>query len=81
MTNECNHVNLKNITVELKDFTDSIPLFEDKLKFLDPPYFGNDQLYLKNNESFDHKKLFDLIKNKSKWILTYNNSEIIKKVN
>jgi DNA adenine methylase len=53
------------------------------LLFLDPPYYleKKSKLYGKNgdmHEHFDHQKLFDLIKTKRNWLLTYNNCAYIK---
>jgi DNA adenine methylase len=55
------------------------------LIFLDPPYYLEDKsnLYGKNGDlhgEFDHKKLYDLIKNKKNWIITYNDCEYIRKL-
>ena len=53
------------------------------LLFLDPPYYleKKSKLYGNNgdmHESFDHQKLFDLLRTKNQWILTYNNCDHIK---
>ena len=32
------------------------------------------------HEDFDHKKLFDCVKNRQNWIMTYNNCDYIKKL-
>jgi DNA adenine methylase len=32
------------------------------------------------HESFNHQKLFDVIKTKKNWIITYNNCEYIKNI-
>ena len=53
------------------------------LLFLDPPYYleKKSKLYGKNgdmHEHFDHQKLFDVIKTKRNWLLTYNNCAYIK---
>jgi DNA adenine methylase len=56
---------------------------DKSLIFLDPPYYLNKKSNLYGNngdmhENFDHQKLFDVIKTKKNWIITYNNCEYIK---
>jgi len=53
--------------------------------FLDPPYYlqKKSKLYGNNgdmHENFDHKKLFDVITNKTNWLMTYNNCEYIREL-
>jgi len=53
--------------------------------FLDPPYYlqKKSNLYGNNgdmHEKFDHNKLFDVIKNKTNWLMTYNNCEYIREL-
>lgn len=53
------------------------------LLFLDPPYYleSKSKLYGNNgdmHETFNHQLLFDLLKAKKNWIVTYNNCEYIK---
>ena len=55
------------------------------LIFLYPPYYLEDKsnLYGKNGDlhgEFDHKKLYDLIKNKKNWIITCDDCEYIRKL-
>ena len=59
------------------------------LIFLDPPYYleKGSKLYGKDgdmHESFDHKKLYDILSNDSnanmKWLMPYNNCDYIKKL-
>ena len=56
---------------------------EKTIIFLDPPYYLEKQSKLYGNngdmhENFNHQMLFDLIKTKKNWIITYNNCEYIK---
>ena len=56
---------------------------ENSIIFLDPPYYLNKKSKLYGNngdmhENFDHQKLFDVIKTKRHWIITYNNCEYIQ---
>jgi DNA adenine methylase len=53
------------------------------LIFLDPPYYLNENsnLYGKNgdmHENFNHEKLFQVLKKRKNWILTYNNCDYIR---
>ena len=53
------------------------------LLFLDPPYYLNKKSKLYGNngdmhENFDHQKLYDVLKTKKNWLLTYNNCDYIK---
>lgn len=55
------------------------------LMFLDPPYYlekGSKLYGDKGNmhENFDHEKLFNCIKTKKNWIMTYNNCGYIKEL-
>lgn len=80
-------LDLSNFDIECADFSDFI---EEKYKksnknlmFLDPPYYleKNSKLYGKNGDmhkTFDHTKLYNTIKNKKNWIMTYNDCEYIR---
>ena len=51
--------------------------------FVDPPYYLNkgSNLYGNNGDmhkDFDHNKLFDTLKYKNRWMLTYNDCEYIR---
>ena len=53
------------------------------LIFLDPPYYLNEnsKLYGKNgdmHENFNHEKLFQVLKKRKNWIMTYNNCDYIR---
>ena len=68
------------------DFEEFISNFyaPNTLMFLDPPYYlesGANKLYGNNgdmHENFDHQRLFNTIKGRSNWMLTYNNCDYIK---
>jgi DNA adenine methylase len=56
---------------------------EKVLMFLDPPYYLEKQSKLYGNngdmhENFNHQLLFDVIKTKKNWVITYNNCDYIK---
>lgn len=80
-----NKLNLSNFEIYNLDFSDFITNYHnDKyFMFLDPPYFIDGKLYGLSgdmNEDFDHEKLYNLISQKSHWILTYNDCEYIRKL-
>lgn len=65
-----------NTTVSLMTFSESIKKHKKELLYLDPPYLIKNSLYGKNGDAhknFNHIELFDLIKTRSNWILSYNN--------
>jgi len=58
---------------------------DKKLIFLDPPYYldKKSKLYGNNgdmHENFNHQLLYELIKTKRNWIMTYNNCDYIKEL-
>ena len=53
--------------------------------FLDPPYYlnMNSKLYGNNgdmHETFDHERLYNVLKTKQNWLITYNNCDYIRKL-
>lgn len=74
---------LPNLTVEHKDFRESIISHPDDFMYLDPPYLlkkGSNNLYGdrgSTHKDFAHDDLFDLIKDRKNWIMSYNDSEEI----
>ena len=80
-----NELNLINFNINNIDFEEFIEknIKNENLLFLDPPYYleKNSKLYGNNgdmHEYFEHTKLYNCLKNKSNWIMTYNNCEFIK---
>lgn len=74
---------IKNFSVEFSDFTKSIPKHPDILLYLDPPYLIESSLYGVKGDlhrDFDHEKLCQMLKNREKWILSYNDSEKIREM-
>lgn len=72
---------ISNLSVELADFTESIPKHNDVLLYLDPPYLIESKLYGRKGDlhkDFDHNKLARILKGRNKWILSYNNSKEIR---
>ena len=72
----------KNITVKHLDFTKSIEKNKQKLMYLDPPYWIKSKLYGEkgdlNFQEKDHLELFKILSKAKKWILSYNDSEIVR---
>jgi len=75
----------KNISVKAADFKVSIAAHPDAFLYLDPPYLlgkGRETLYGangSNHKGFDHLGLSETLKERSNWILSYNNCpEILK---
>jgi DNA adenine methylase len=68
-----------NIVVECKDFKESIPLHPDAFLYLDPPYMlaseEQERLYGKSGDKhkgFDHKGLYNILKERDNWLLSYS---------
>ena len=79
-------LNLSDITfhnLDFSDFLDNTP-DDSTFIFLDPPYYlEKSNLYGSNgdmHENFNHKGLYDIIKNKKNWIMTYNNCDYIREL-
>ena len=80
-------LNLSNFEIYNYDFEEFIDKYWDKdtsIMFLDPPYYlENSNLYGNNgdmHENFNHEKLYECLKTKCNWIMTYNNCDYIKKM-
>ena len=78
-------LDLTNIEFHNEDFSTFIPkhLNGDKptCMFLDPPYVVKSKLYGNNgdlHEKFDHQLLFETIKDRKNWFMTYNDCEFIR---
>ena len=73
---------VKNITVECMDFRESIKKNKTKMMYLDPPYWLETKLYGEkgglNFQEKDHVDLFNLLSKCRKWVLSYNDSKIIR---
>lgn len=72
---------INNLTVKQMDFRKSIPTHNDMLLYLDPPYLIENKLYGRKGDlhrDFDHEGLFEILKKRDKWILSYNDSKEVK---
>ena len=83
--NKIESLDFTNIEIYNKDFYDFIINYNtnNSLMFLDPPYYleNKSKLYGNNgdmHENFNHQFLFELIRTKRNWIMTYNNCDYIK---
>lgn len=83
--NKIELLDFTNIDIYNNDFIDFINdnNNDKQLIFLDPPYYleKKSKLYGNNgdmHENFNHQFLFELIKTKKNWIMTYNNCDYIK---
>jgi DNA adenine methylase len=72
-----------NFTVERLEFKRSIELHGDTFLYLDPPYLIESTLYGKKgnaHKDFDHKGLYDILRKRDNWILSYNDCPEIRKL-
>lgn len=70
-----------NLTVQKQDFRMTLSYESDNFMYLDPPYLIESNLYGRKgstHKGFDHHSLWKLLKNRSKWILSYNNCDEIR---
>ena len=73
--------NVENFAVQLADFRESIPSHPDVFMYLDPPYANGEKLYGDRgnmHHDFDHEALAALIRNRERWVLSYNDCEIVR---
>lgn len=73
-----------NLIVEQADFKTSIVKHPDAFLYLDPPYMlgkTKDKLYGdkgSTHSGFDHDGLYDLLKERENWIMSYNDCSYIR---
>ncbi|MDR0676978.1 MAG: DNA adenine methylase, partial [Elusimicrobiota bacterium] len=75
---------IDNLSVELLDFKESFNRHPNIMAYIDPPYYltkgwlyGEDGSSHKN---FDHEGLSNILHNRDKWILSYNNCDKVKEL-
>lgn len=75
---------LKNCVIEQFDFEELITRYDksDAFIFVDPPYVGvGDALYEHHFDDDQHRRLAKVLKGvKAKWMLTYNDHELVRKL-
>ncbi|MCY4232876.1 MAG: DNA adenine methylase [Bacteroidetes bacterium] len=72
-----------NLTVFCADFKDTLSRFPDDFLYLDPPYANGERLYGMNGDmhnGFDHEGLAELLRDRTGWILSYNDHPDIRKM-
>lgn len=67
-----------NIHVGIQDFKSSLEMHPDIFTYLDPPYVGTEDLY--GLKDFDHIGLYNILHTRRNWILSYNDSEMIRQL-
>ena len=79
---------MAGVTVQQADFHDVIPRHRHDFLYLDPPYLmeggpANNRLYGRNgcdHQNFDHDGLFDLLKDRGAWLLSYGEHPTIREM-
>lgn len=72
-----------NISVEKKDFKQSLASHPHTFAYLDPPYLISNSLYGRKGDAhkdFDHEGLAEILKKREHWILSYNDCEPIREM-
>jgi DNA adenine methylase len=82
LMHDIRHFRAPKLSVECADFQVSLARHPDLFAYLDPPYLVQNQstatCYGQNGElhqNFDHQGLFDLVKDRPRWIMSQSNSE------
>ena len=77
-------VNLTRVTISNEDCLDFLkknPQTAETVLYADPPYFISSYIYGRDgdlHESFDHKAFAEAIKQRSDWMVSYNDCEYIR---
>lgn len=72
---------IKNFSVKLADFKNSIAKHTNDFLYCDPPYMIPQKLYGTKGDqhcNFDHQELAKLLKSRDGWLLSYNDSYEIR---
>ena len=75
----------RNITVSKIDFRKSIPKHKNSLIYADPPYYIEKNKFYGNMGDMqfkqkDHEELAKILKRRKHWILSYNNSKLVREL-
>lgn len=70
---------MSNIELKCLSFEESIPKHINDFKYLDPPYWGINNLYQNKNFKFNHEKLYELLSKTNNWVMSYNDCEFVRK--
>jgi len=71
------------VSITNMDFTNSFKLHTQDFVYADPPYMIESSLYGKKGDAhknFDHDALYEILKQRGGWILSYNNCDKVKKM-
>ena len=73
----------KNLTVRCQDFRNALRKHADCFLYCDPPYYmgAGSKLYGNNGDThydFPHLELYEALRNRKNWVLSYNDNEIIR---
>jgi DNA adenine methylase len=72
------------LSVEMLDFHSTFKKHPDDFMYLDPPYMiKSKNLYGKNgslHKHFDHVGLYELLKDRPKWVMSYDNNPAVKEL-
>lgn len=72
---------ISDLSVSFGDFHETIVDHSNFFLYLDPPYLIENSLYGKNGDThkgFDHEGLCALLQHRDKWVLSYNDSRLIR---
>jgi DNA adenine methylase len=70
-----------NFEVECSDYRDTISKYPNAFLYLDPPYLNGQELYGVKGDThkgFDHLALAELLLNRDRWIMSYNDCPVIR---
>ena len=70
-----------NFKIECMDYRQALAKHTDVFLYLDPPYANSERLYGTRGDmhlGFNHEELADELKQRSGWVLSYNNSEFVR---
>ena len=74
---------VNNFEIECTDFRNAIAKNTDAFLYLDPPYANRQSLYgLKGDthRGFDHQTLADILHQRGRWIMSYNDCQLIREL-
>ena len=75
----------RNLTVSKIDFRKSIPKYKNAFIYADPPYYIEKNKFYGNMGDMqfkqkDHEDLAKILKRRKHWILSYNNSKLVREL-
>ena len=75
----------RNITISKIDFRKSIPKHKSAFIYADPPYYIEKNKFYGNMGDMqfkqkDHEELAKILKRRKRWILSYNNSKLVREL-